>query len=67
MVEFASDVNVRGRGVHRATDHQASFDEFVGVLSHDFSVLARPGFALVGVDDKVSRALVLFPAFEVHE
>lgn len=37
-------------------EYQATLDEFVGIIAHDFSILASPGLALIGIDDEVSRA-----------
>lgn len=35
--------------------YQAAFQQAVWVVSHDFTILAGTGLALVGVDDEVLR------------
>lgn len=51
--ELASDVDVGGFGPHSEPDHQCPFDQFVGVASHDLSVLAGARLGFIGVDDEV--------------
>lgn len=67
MVEFATDVDVGGVGVHRTTDNEATLDQLVGVLAHDLTVLACARFTLIGVDNQVSGSRILIPVLEVHE
>jgi hypothetical protein len=65
--EFASNVDIGSAGVHGSAGDKAAFDELVGVLSHDFTILAGSGFTLISVDDEVSRLGVLVPILKVHK
>lgn len=65
--ELAADVDVGGGGVHRSAGDEAALDKLVGILSHNLAVLAGSGLALIGVDDQISRLVVLVPVLEVHE
>lgn len=65
--ELSANIDVRSGGVHGPTGDETAFNQLVGVLSHNLSVLARSGFALVGVDHEVSGLVVLVPVLEVHE
>jgi hypothetical protein len=38
--EFAANINVSSFGTHGETNDEGSFDQFVGIVSHDFAVLA---------------------------
>eukprot|EP01139_Manchomonas_bermudensis_P011216 Amastigsp_a342364_35.p2 type:complete len:301 gc:universal Amastigsp_a342364_35:929-27(-) len=58
-IELAAHVDVRGLGAHRKARNETPLDELVRVMTHDLAVLARPGLALVGVDDKVLGAPVV--------
>lgn len=65
--EFTTDIDVGSGRVHGSAGNEAALDELVWVLSHDFSVLAGSGLALIGIDDQVSGLRVLVPVLEVHE
>lgn len=67
VVEFTTDVDVGGGGVHRTTDNEATLDQFVGILAHDLTVFACARFTFIGVDDQVSGSGILIPILEVHE
>ena len=67
VVEFTTDVNVGGSAVHGTTSDQTSLEQLVGVLAHNFTVLAGSGLTLIGVDDQVAGLGVLVPVLEVHE
>ena len=54
--EFSTDVNVRGISVHRATNGEIAFDEFVGITTQGFTVLAGSRSTLVSIDDGVPRS-----------
>ena len=56
---LAADVDVGGVGPHGETGNQATLDQRVRVVAHDFPVLAGAGFGFVGVDDKVSGPAVI--------
>lgn len=53
IVKFSSDVNVRSPGTHGTAGNQTALNKFVGVVPHNFTVLASARFALVGIDDQV--------------
>ena len=56
------------RSVHvPSSGNQASFDELVGVTSHDFSVFTGTWFTLICVDNKITRTLVSLPVGLVHK
>lgn len=67
VVEFATDVDVGGVGVHGATDNETTLNQLVGILAHDLTVLACARFTLIGVDNQVSGSWILIPILEVHE
>ena len=54
--EFSTDVNVSGISVHRVTGGEIAFDEFVGIATQDFTILASSRFTLVSIDDNVPRS-----------
>ena len=54
--EFDTGVNVSGISVHRATGGEIAFDDFVGIATHGFIVLAGSRFTLVNIDDEVPRS-----------
>jgi hypothetical protein len=39
---------------HRATSDEATLDESLGVVTHDLTIFARAGLALIGVDHEIS-------------
>ena len=57
LVELATDVDVGSTGVHGAAGHETTFDELMGVATHDFSVFASARLSLVGIDDEITRAM----------
>ncbi len=57
LVELSSDVDVGGGSVHGSTGNETSFDQFMGISSHDFSIFAGTGFTFVCVNDKVSGSV----------
>lgn len=67
VVEFTTDVDVGGRGVHGAARNEAALDELVRVLAHNLTILACSRLTLIGVDNEVSWFGVLIPVLEVHE
>ena len=67
MVKLAADVDVGCGAVHRSAGHEAAFNQFMGVFSHDFSVFAGSRLAFVGIDDEVAGFGVFVPVFEVHK
>ena len=67
VVELATDVNVGGSAVHGTASDQTSFEQLVGVLAHNLTILAGSGFTLIGVDYQVAGLVVLVPVLEVHE
>jgi hypothetical protein len=44
-----------GVGIHGTASNQASFDQFVGITTHDLTVFAGAWFSLISVDDQVTR------------
>jgi len=54
LEKLATDVNVRGGGVHRAPSNEAALYEFVGVTAQNFAVFTCSGLSLVSVDDEVA-------------
>ena len=58
VVKFSSNVNVGRSRSHGETGDQTAFDQFLRVVSHDFSVFARSRLAFVGVDDQILRPAV---------
>lgn len=51
--ELTTDINVSGFGSSGAADNESAFNEFVGVVTHDFTIFASTGFRLVSVNDKI--------------
>merc|ERR1711973_503242 len=64
VVEFSSDVNVSGPCAHSTSCDQASFNQLVGVVTHNLSVLASSWLSFVCVDDEVLWSAVVWL---VHE
>ena len=54
--EFDMGVNVSGISVHRVTGGQIAFNEFVGIATQGFTVLAGSRSTLVSIDDGVPRS-----------
>lgn len=54
LVELSADVDVSSGGVHGAASNETAFNQFVGVASHDFAVLASTRFTFVSIDDEVT-------------
>lgn len=65
--EFASDIDVRSGRVHGSAGDETSLDQLVGILAHDFAILAGTGLAFIGIDNKISGLAILVPVLEVHE
>ena len=55
--EFTSDVDVSGFSSHGETDNKGTFDQFVGVTSQDFSILASSWFGLIGINGKIRGSI----------
>ena len=58
VVELAPDINVSGPGAHCTAGHEATLDQLVRVVTHDFTVLARARLAFVSVHHEVLGAPV---------
>ena len=56
LIELPTNIDVSGVGVHSSTSNQATFDEFVGITTHDFTVFACPWFTFISIHDEVSRS-----------
>ena len=54
--EFDTGVNVSGISVHRVTGGEIAFNEFVGIATQGFTVLASSRSTLVSIDDGVPRS-----------
>ncbi len=54
LVKLATNVDVGCCCVHCTASDEVSFYEFVRITSKDLAILAGPGFALVGIDNKIS-------------
>ena len=57
--KLSADVDVGGASTHGAAGDEAALDELVGVVAHDFAVLAGPRLAFIGVDDEVLGSAVV--------
>merc|ERR1719295_45124 len=64
VVEFSSGVNVCGPCAHGTSCDQASFNQLVGVVTHNLSVLASSWLSFVCVNDEVLWSAVVWL---VHE
>jgi len=51
--ELTSNVNVGGLGSHGESNDKCTFDKFVRIMSHDFSVLACSWLRLICVNHQV--------------
>lgn len=60
LSSFAPDVDVCGAGAHGHTRDQAALDQLVGVVAHDFAVLARPRLTLISVHHQVGWAAIRY-------
>lgn len=51
--ELTTNVDVSSFGTHGEANNKSSFNEFVGIVSHDFTVLASTWLRFVSVDHQV--------------
>mmetsp|Transcript_29109 Transcript_29109/g.45021 ORF Transcript_29109/g.45021 Transcript_29109/m.45021 type:complete len:208 (-) Transcript_29109:323-946(-) len=58
--ELTSNVDVSSMGMHSPSSNEATLNQLMGIVSHDFSVLTGSGFSLVGVNNKVVGPVVIF-------
>src|SRR5487761_633037 len=60
VIELAADIDVAVMRAHADASEDAAFDQLMRVVTHDVTVLAGAGLALVGVDDEIGRAVARF-------
>ena len=66
LVKLSSNVNVGSSRVHAASGYETALDEFVGISTEDFTILASAGFTLIGVDNEVTRPAVTIE-YRIHD
>ena len=55
---FAAHVNIASVRAHSETGNQATFDQRMRVMAHDFAVFTGAGLGLIGIDHQVMRAAI---------
>jgi len=51
--KLTTDINVSGFGTGGAAHNESAFNEFMGVMTHDFTIFASTGFRLISINDKI--------------
>ena len=64
VMKFPADVNIGSVGTHGETGDQCPFQQFMGIVTDNFTVFAGAGLTFIGIDDEVMRASVRFPRHE---
>ena len=55
VVELSSDVNICCSSTHGSSSDQTTFDQLVGIMSHDLPILACSRLTFVGIHNQVLR------------
>ena len=61
---FAANVDVASVGVHSEAGNQATFDQRVRIVTHDFAVFTGTGFGFIRIDHQIAGATVAFLGHE---
>ncbi len=56
--ELPSDIDVASFSFHAEAYNESSLDQFVRVVSQDFSILAGARFRLISIDNKVGGSIL---------
>ena len=54
-MEFTANINKRMVRLHGKARQQTSFDQFMRVMTHNFTVFTCAGFRFIGIDDQIMR------------
>ena len=53
---FSTDVNITGTGTHSEASQQTPFNQFVRILTHDFTIFTSTRLGLIRIDDQERRS-----------